>query len=144
MTPEFREEYEKYLQGLGQPPLVVKVALTLVTFTTEETLHTISTGDLQVTGRNPRGVWDRVLECTGETGESFDVKTADNEVVKARSWWDGRIHNSCLIGTKKYGGGDFRSKRYIDDDGYYVCESTFEPSKEGRAKANITWKFESA
>ncbi|GMI30094.1 hypothetical protein TrCOL_g252 [Triparma columacea] len=143
VTPEFKTEYGAYLKSLSQPQIVINVALGLVGFTTEETQHVVDSGALQVIGRNPRGDWDRVLELTGEDSDGVDVETADSEIVKAQSWWsDDNVHNSWLRNTKKYGGGDFSSKRYIDSEGFYICESTFHPSKQGRSKANIKWKFE--
>ena len=64
---------------------------------------------------------------------------------QAPSWWsDSNVHNSWLRDTTKYGGGDFSSRRYVDDSGCYVCESTFHPKKEGKEKASIMWKFEQA
>lgn len=73
------------------------------------------------------------------------IVTADSERVLAESWWenDGRVHVSWTLGVKKYGGGSFESKRYLENNGdVYVCESTFHPDDtEGREKSHLTWKF---
>lgn len=73
------------------------------------------------------------------------IVTADAEKVMAESWWedDGTMHVSWTRGVKKYGGGDFESKRYLEKNGdVYVCESTFHPiDTENREKSHLVWKF---
>lgn len=72
------------------------------------------------------------------------MTTADDEVVRAASWWErgGTVHRSWVVGGRKYGGGDFENLRYLADGGnVLVCESTFHPNDDTREKAKVTWKF---
>jgi hypothetical protein len=73
------------------------------------------------------------------------IVTADSEKVIAESWWenDGTVHVSWTLGVKKYGGGSFESKRYLENNGdVYVCESTFHPDdSERREKSQLAWRF---
>ena len=80
------------------------------------------------------------------TYESIErtVVTADDEQVKAEAWWEneGTVHMSWMRGVTKYGGGNFESKRYLEEGGkILVCESIFHPLDEKREKATVTWKF---
>ncbi|GMH70195.1 hypothetical protein TL16_g05347 [Triparma laevis f. inornata] len=140
-SEEFKKQYDAYLNNLGQPKLVRGVALSLVQFTSEVTEHDVESGGLRVTGKNPKGVWDRVLELTGEDASGVPVLTADSETVDAISYWEGETHVSVLKGSKKYGGGDFSSRRSMEGE-VYVCESVFIPNDFSQPKAEITWKFE--
>lgn len=99
------------------------------------------------------------------------VITADSECVTAEAWWivvvyenDGGAmsntvyHHSWLRGVTKYGGGDFESIRYLEqqprndeDDNHdgrlpssdiLVCHSTFHPSNpKAQETARVTWRF---
>ncbi len=104
------------------------------------------------------------------------VVTADSERVTAEAWWiavvhenDGDAvsntvyHHSWLRGVTKYGGGDFESIRYLEqqprhennsdnDDNHHdrllsssdtlVCHSTFHPSNpQAQETARVTWRF---
>jgi len=133
VTDDFLQEYDAYLQGLGQPLLVRKVALGLVDRTTEETRQ-VSSDELFVCGRNVRGTWERTL-----TTQTSTIRTADGEAVQAQAWWENNVHVSWLRGVTKYGGGDFESRRYMDKDGQLVCESIFHGKQRGPAK--VTWRF---
>lgn len=135
-------QYDSYLENLGQPKLVRQVALSLVSFTKEETYHDVESGSLKVIGKNPKGTWERTLQLTGMGAGGVDVLTADSETVKAVSYWEGDVHVSVLKDTKKYGGGDFLSRRYMDGDNFYVCDSVFEPTNKDQKKAEIQWRFE--
>ena len=71
--------------------------------------------------------------------------TADKEMVQAESWWEenGTVHRSWIRGVKKYGGGDFETKRFLTDDDKLVCESKFHAYGGGdKDKAAIRWTFE--
>jgi len=150
-TEQFKKEYDRYLQYLGQPKIVRAVALGLIGFTTESTEQTKEGRELSIRGRNPRGVWERCLIASGADGQSaeyeplyIDVCTADDEIVKSESWWEnnGKVHRSWMRGGSKFGGGDFESTRYLENDGkVLVCESTFHPIQENRKKAQATWRF---
>jgi hypothetical protein len=139
VTDDFKEQYENYLTLLGQPLLVRSVALSIVAMTTEETEQSEKGKELFIRGKNVRGTWDRTL-TTAEPGRIF---TADGEDVEGEAWWeDGTVHRSWLRGVKRYGGGDFESKRYLESGGkVLVCESTFHPKDDTREKAKVTWRF---
>lgn len=151
LTDDFQKGYDKYLLLLGQPFIVRSVALTIVGMTTEETVQSDQGRSLYVRGTNARGVWERTLTASGadETKPAFTpvrtpILTIDKERVEAEAWWESRgtIHRSWLRGVAKYGGGDFESKRYLEDNGkVLVCESTFHPKDETREAARITWRF---
>lgn len=105
------------------------------------------------------GIWERTLESSGSDFEStmspqsdgtynhtrVPIVTADAENVLAESWWenDGTKHVSWTLGVKKYGGGSFESKRYLENNGdVYVCESTFHPNDtKSREKSHLIWRF---
>ena len=152
VTDDFKEKYDQYLKRLGQPSLVRSVAVSIVEMTTEEVIQTDEGRSLCIKGKNLRGIWDRTLIASGS---DFDGKveqehtrvplvTADKEKVEAESWWEdnGTVHRSWLRGGKKYGGGDFESKRYLIDDDKLVCESQFHPQGGDKEKAVIQWIFE--
>ena len=84
----------------------------------------------------PDGTYDHML---------VPIVTADAEKVRAKSWWesDGTVHVSWTMDVKKYGGGAFESKRYLENNGdVYVCESTFHPNDtERREKSTLKWRF---
>jgi hypothetical protein len=144
VTEDFKAEYDKYLTLLGQPFLVRSVALGIIGLTTEETIQTNQGRNLEIKGRNVRGVWDRTLVASEDATMTTSIVTADGEPVEAEAWWEeqGTVHRSWLRGVKKYGGGAFESKRYLQDNGNtYVCESTFHPDDVAREKARVTWRF---
>ena len=150
---DFKESYDKYLKGLGQPSLVRSVAVSIVEMTTEEIIQEKEGRELCIKGKNLRGLWERTLVASGSDHEKHHdgtahlqvpIVTADKEKVVAEAWWenDGKTHFSILKGVKKYGGGDFQSKRYLESDGnVLVCESMFIPNGSGKEIPSITWKF---
>jgi len=123
-----------------------------------------------IKGKNIRGVWDRTFVSSGaeidtdeDAASTIDddddwndythlrtkIITADSEEVQSEAWWgtDGTVHHSWLLGTKKYGGGDFESRRYLVDGGEtLVCESIFHPTNKKKTgkdkdKGMLVWKF---
>jgi hypothetical protein len=154
VTDQFKEEYDQYLKSLGQPSLVRSIAVSIVELTTEEVIQSDMGRSVCIKGKNLRGVWERTLLSSGSDYESefhesdeehdqIELVTADKEKVQAEAWWEssGTVHRSYLRGVKKYGGGDFESKRYLEDDGNtLVCESLFHP-KNGKEPATIKWTF---
>lgn len=150
-TEKFKADYDDYLKLLGQPKIVRVVAVGLVGLTTEIIEQTEEGRELLIRGKSGINVWERRLISSGADAESAEyqpehiaIRTADDETVQAEAWWDsnGTVHMSWLRGVEKYGGGDFESKRYLEDDGStLVCETIFHPKQEGREKARVTWKF---
>mmetsp|Transcript_17504 Transcript_17504/g.24142 ORF Transcript_17504/g.24142 Transcript_17504/m.24142 type:complete len:534 (-) Transcript_17504:22-1623(-) len=157
----FKSQYDDYLRSLGQPQIVRSVALSIIGMTREHTSQKDDGRELFIKGTNARGLWERTLKASGsdfdgattnqisikedKRHERFPLVTADSENVEAEAWWEnnGTVHTSWLRGGKKYGGGDFESKRYLEGDGkYLVCESKFHPEEEGREESAITWRFE--
>jgi hypothetical protein len=158
VTDEFKNQYDEYLTLLGQPYLVRSVAMSIVGLTTEETRQTDSGRSLFILGRNLRGVWERNLLTEDAATRKYneqqpfvplqtEIITADGENVLAEAWWEdqGTTHRSWLRGVKKYGGGDFESKRFLEkkdrNNDVLVCESTFHPKDPKREKAKVTWRF---
>ena len=157
VSEEFRKGYENYLRNLGQPLLVRSIALSIIGMTTEETKQTNHGRDLWIKGVNARGIWERTIHASGsdfdlyvEDHTNYDhrrtpIVTADSENVDGQAWWEeeGTVHVSWLKGGKKYGGGDFESRRYLESNGdVLVCESVFHPQEPSREKATVTWRFE--
>lgn len=150
-SDEFKEQYDEYLKRLGQPLIVRGIALGIIGLTNEYTKQTNEGRQLVIRGINARGVWERSLISSGADGSTATyepiespVVTADDEQVKAESWWEenGTVHISWMRGVTKYGGGAFESKRYLENDGkVLVCETVFHPLDEKREKAEVTWKF---
>jgi len=150
-TEEFKTEYDIYLKQLGQPKIVRVVAVSIVGLTSERTEQTKEGREFFIRGKNSFGVWERCLVASGADAKSegyerinVDVRTVDDETVQAETWWsdNGTVHRSWMRGVTKYGGGDFESKRYLEDGGkVMVCETFFHPYQEGRDKARLTWKF---
>jgi hypothetical protein len=154
-SDDFKKDYDVYLKNLGQPSLVRSIAVSIVDMTTEEVIQSDSGRSLSIKGKNLRGVWDRTLLASGsdidvEHGENdehmkISLVTADKENVEAEAWWEknGTVHRSWLRGVKKYGGGDFESRRYLTDEGQkLICESVFHPYARDKENAVITWVFE--
>jgi hypothetical protein len=155
VSDAFKSEYDGYLKNLGQPSLVRSVAVSIVEMTTEEVIQSDNGRALCIKGKNLRGIWERTLIASGSDvnthlGEDIEhtkvpLVTADKENVVAESWWEknGTVHRSWLRGVRKYGGGDFESRRFLTDDGNrLVCESEFHPQGGEKDKAVITWTFE--
>lgn len=151
-SDEFKKGYDDYLKKLGQPLIVRGIALGIIGLTTEVTEQTNEGRTLFIRGINARGVWERSLVASGDDDRSKGeyepqlrtVVTADNESVEAEAWWENRgaSHVSWMRGVSKFGGGDFESKRYLEEDGkVLVCESVFHPQDKKRQKARVTWKF---
>ena len=151
----FKKQYDSYLKNLGQPSLVRSVAVSIVEMTSEEVIQKDEGRSLCIKGKNLRGVWERTLESSGSDFETavtdtehtrVPLLTADKERVEAEAWWEkeGTSHISWLRGVKKYGGGDFESIRYLEDDGNkLVCESVFHPTGSAKSAkgASIRWEF---
>lgn len=150
-SDDFKQEYDEYLKQLGQPLIVRGMALGIIGLTREVFEQKEQGRTLIIRGVNARGGWERSLVASGVDGTNntfepnvMTVVTADDESVQAEAWWEdrGASHISWMRGVSKYGGGDFESKRYLEQNGkVLVCESVFHPQDETREKAKVTWKF---
>lgn len=153
-TDQFKIDYNTYLKNLGQPSLVRSVAVSIVELTTEEISQEDEGRKVTIKGINLRGVWDRTLIASGSDYSSHHdpdedehlrvpLVTADQEEVQSEAWWEsnGTVHVSWLRGVKKYGGGDFESRRFLEN-GNLICESVFHPNGTDKEKAVIRWVFE--
>jgi ribosomal protein L12E/L44/L45/RPP1/RPP2 len=144
---DFKKDYDRYLQDLGQSALVRSVALAIIGMTAEEIEQMDDGNELFIRGRNVRGNWERTLVASSEKEPVVvPILTADKEEVQSECWWEknGKVHLSWLRGVKKYGGGDFESKRYLSDkdERILVCESIFHPRDSNKASASVTWRFQ--
>ena len=183
VTDEFKADYDEYLKKLGQSKFVRDVALAVVGKTTEELIQTDRGKSVVLTSNNVRGTWTRTFISSGTDewsdanaddtdGLDFEriqipIRTADGETVQAEAWWEdhGRVHVSWMRGVRKYGGGDFEGRRYLQHEdvktdneksetsdasrkginkatSYYICESAFHPNDPRKGINRITWKFE--
>lgn len=153
-TEQFKIDYNTYLKNLGQPSLVRSVAVSIVELTTEEISQEDEGRKVTIKGVNLRGVWDRTLIASGSDYSSHHnpdedehlrvpLVTADKEQVQSEAWWEmnGTVHVSWLRGVKKYGGGDFESRRFLEN-GNLICQSVFHPNAVDKEKATIRWVFE--
>ena len=151
---EFYQEYEEYLTGLGIGYFIRKVALQVISQTSEIIEQTKDGKEMRIIGSNPKGKWDRTFISSGsdfatDVGEDFvhdqmEMKLANAEDVLGEAWWEekGTVHRSFLRGGgADYGGGDFESKRYFDENNTYICESLFHPENDERKTLSVTWKF---
>lgn len=152
-SEDFRKEYDEYLTRLGQPMFVRSVALSIIGLTSEQFTQSDGGRELCIRGQNFRGVWERTLVASAPEGGNdtnfvptlVEIVSADSEKVKAEAWWEnqGTVHRSWIRGVTKYGGGDFESIRYLEDNGkIMICESTFHPIDKEQPKANVKWKFQ--
>lgn len=158
VTDEFKELYDTYLEGLGQPRIVRSVALSgpVIGQTMEELVQIDQGQSLIIRGKNVRGTWDRTLVSSGSTKNSPDfeplitpIKTIDQEQVDSEAWWEeeGTVHVSWMRGVTMYGGGSFYARRYLeekkheDDETIYVCYSAFVFNDPEKGKIDLTWRF---
>ena len=155
----FKAEYDQYLCILGFNRITRGVACSLISRTLEETKQLEGGRKLFLKGTNPKGCWERTLVASGypdfhthsskKEGQDYQhsksfIKTADAEDVSAEAWWEdrGTVHRSWLRGGTKYGGGDFESLRYLEDNGQVlVCKSIFHPKDLSKSDAIVTWRF---
>ena len=155
----FKAEYDQYLGNLGFNRITRGVACSLISRTLEETKQFEGGRKLFLKGTNPKGCWERVLVASGypdfkthsakKEGQDYQhsksfIKTADAEDVSAEAWWENRgtVHRSWLRGGTKYGGGDFESLRYLEENGsVLVCKSIFHPKDLSKSDAIVTWRF---
>ena len=155
VTDEFKEQYDKYLKLMGLPYIVRSVAVNVIGMTKEEFIQSNNGRILYIKAHNVKGVWERTLTASGPVrdNQQFEpiltpIQTADGEEVLAEAWWEenGTVHHSWLRGGgKRYGGGSFESRRYLQDGGEsMVCESIFHPNDPRREKPTMTWKFRRA
>jgi len=158
ITEQFKEAYDEFLKALGQPIIVRGAALILVGNTREETKQSDGGRSVYIKGVNAKGIWERTLISSGsdfdttlfpnKDGSYFHVPvkilTADSEKVDATSWWenDGTVHVSWTKGVKRYGGGSFESRRYLENNGdVYICESIFHRDNPDGPDPCLKWKF---
>ena len=151
---EFYQEYEEYLSGLGIGYFIRKVALQVINQTAERIEQSKDGKKMRIIGTNPKGEWDRTFISSGSdynrtvgkdsTPDQIEMKLANGEDVYGEAWWEdnGTVHRSFLRGGgASYGGGDFESKRYFDENGVYICESLFHPIESEKKTLAVTWKF---
>eukprot|EP00566_Odontella_aurita_P008387 CAMPEP_0113557938 /NCGR_PEP_ID=MMETSP0015_2-20120614/18069_1 /TAXON_ID=2838 /ORGANISM="Odontella" /LENGTH=645 /DNA_ID=CAMNT_0000459419 /DNA_START=50 /DNA_END=1984 /DNA_ORIENTATION=+ /assembly_acc=CAM_ASM_000160 len=158
----FKAEYDIYLKNLGFNRITRGVAVSLISRTTEVTRQSDRGRSLYLCGKNPKGAWERTIMASGypdfETQSersagkdyshrSHSIQTAEAEEVEAEAWWEdrGTKHISWLRGGTKYGGGDFESRRYLENSedsnsDILVCDSVFHPKKKGKETARVTWR----
>jgi hypothetical protein len=153
VSPQFKREYDEYLQSCGQSFAFRALCLQFVGTTREEI--TQDGNALTIRGRNPAGVWERTLVSSGSDlmnaeFEPFNVTflDPDKDAVDVEAWWkdEGTVHKSWLRNKPRVHGGEFESTRYMEEDGdndVLVCESVFHPNgAKGLRPAAVKWRFE--
>jgi len=171
----FKVEYDTYLTTLGFNRLSRGVACSLISRTFEEIHQSEGGRVLYLNCTNPKGSWARTLRASGypdsiggggggrdsqaphlitqQQQQQHCLQTADDETVQAEAWWEqrGTRHRSWLRGGgNKYGGGDFQSLRYLNDEGtILICHSTFHRRRNDDVTkyqennvATVTWRFQ--
>jgi hypothetical protein len=134
---EFKSQYDVYLKVLGFGRILRALAIKMIHKTVEEIKDSPNGEKLWIKSINPKGIWERTL-----LDRLHKVKTAEREEVMTKSRWDGSRHISFLYNIKKYSGADFESIRYIDENGFYICESKVHPKTSKIPKATLTWRFQ--
>jgi len=156
ITPQFRKEYDEYLQKCGEGVVFRRAMLGAIGFSKEVIAQIDGGRSLCITGTTPIGQWRRVLVASGHDNDqassssssSFEpvytsFQDPDGDTVTVESWWEdcGRRHKSWLRGKPRVLGGEFESTRYLleqppaDESSsssssahdVLVCESVFHP-----------------
>jgi len=157
VTPQFKQEYDEYLQKCGEGVIFRRALLGAIGFYKEVVQQEGS--ELSITGTAPIGGWKRVLVASGyqneDDHEPFEpvystFRDPDGDTVSVESWWqdNGRIHKSILRGKPRVKGGEFETTRYLEDgdNNVLVCEAVFHPppnNDNGRFQpARVQWRFQ--
>ena len=152
-SDDFKQEYDEYLKQLGQPLWVRTIALGIIGITSEKVIQTEQGRSLLIRGSNARGVWERTLVASGADDDENNsdykavttpIVTADGEDVQSEAWWEnqGTVHRSWMRGVDKFGGGDFESRRYLEQNGkILVCETVFHHRDTNIPDTCVTWRF---
>lgn len=138
ITPELKRDYDLYLQAFQQSGLFRTVAVQVLSMTKETLIQNDNGIEFTIIGTNPRGVWKRSLySCNSKSNNSNDsnnpkeytpyyttIQNAGGADVEAECWWEdnGTTHVSWVRNAKE---GDFLSRRYLNEEGHYICESSF-------------------
>lgn len=155
VSPEWKDEYDLYLQSLGINMFVRKIALSVIHRTKEETIQIENGLELKIISVNPKGKWERTLISSGSSLENDEyeplvhqIKNANGDDCEAESWWEdqGKVHHSWMRGGPS---GDYQSIRYLENNGnFYICESYFYKRKSdlvsSKPTGKVVWRFERA
>jgi hypothetical protein len=143
VTPEFKQQYDEYLQNCSQPFWFRNLVSNVLGTTREQVWHEDNGRELVLSSKNPAGEWKRTLLASGSDLETcvFEPVYAtfqdpDKDLVRVESWWEkqGTVHKSILRGKPRLLGGEFETLRYLEAnadsarDDIFVCESYFHPS----------------
>jgi len=166
ITPEFRKEYDDYLQKCGEGIIFRRAMLGAVGFLKEVVEQNDGGRELSIMGTTPIGGWKRVLIASGYNNSEHEqvvittnttayepiyssFRDPDGDTVSVESWWqdNGRIHKSWLRGKPRVFGGEFESTRYLDGkNDELVCESVFHPPPDYNGDrfqpARMNWRFQ--
>jgi hypothetical protein len=159
VTPEFKKQYDEYLQNCSQPLWFRNLVSNVLGTTREQVQHDNNGRELVLSSKNPAGEWKRTLLASGSDMETtFGVlepvyaifQDPDKDSVQVESWWEhqGTVHKSILRGKPRLKGGEFETLRYLEAnvdgsarDDIYVVESYFHPSPTRATTTSIGQKF---
>lgn len=150
VTPEFKQEYDQYLQNCSQSFMFRKVIVNGIALQ-KEIIHQLHQGkDLQIVASNPAGNWNRTLVAsTADDPVHVTLQDPDGDTVQVEAWWEdsGRIHKSWLRNKPRLLGGAFETSRYLseEDPNVLLCDSIFHPSPDapkGFQYGRVLWKFQ--
>jgi hypothetical protein len=138
ITPEFKQQYDDYLQNCSQPLWFRKMVSNVLGTTREQVQHDTNGRELVLTSKNPAGEWKRTLLASGSEEPVYTaLQDPDKDSVQVESWWEhrGTVHKSILRGKPRLKGGEFETLRYLEAnadgsarDDIFVVESYFHPS----------------
>ncbi|KAL3930943.1 MAG: hypothetical protein SGBAC_011538 [Bacillariaceae sp.] len=151
VTPQFKVEYDQYLQNCSQSFMFRKVVVNGISLQ-KETIHQLEDGtDLQIIASNPAGNWNRTLVASSSKDPAnVTMQDPDGDTVQVEAWWenDGKVHKSWLRNKPRLLGGAFETARYLseEDPNILMCDSIFHPAPDsppskGFKYGRVMWQF---
>ena len=157
ITPEFKQQYDEYLQNCSQPMWFRNLVSNVLGTTREQVEHDNNSQELVLTSKNPAGEWRRTLLASGSEEPVYTaLQDPDKDSVQVESWWEdqGTVHKSILRGKPRLKGGEFETVRYLEPnvdgsarDDIFVVESYFHPSPTTTTSGSkfrpgyVKWRF---
>ncbi|KAL7558099.1 hypothetical protein ACA910_020049 [Epithemia clementina (nom. ined.)] len=129
VTEDFKNQYDRYLQLLGQPMLVRSIALNVAGRTTETVVQSKDGTRLFLRGENMRGVWERTLVTT--TTRATNTTTNDKENDGTTAPRINKNNNTLYVNNS-----DNETKIIVTADGERV---TYEAWWEDEGRVHRSW-----
>jgi len=149
VTPEFKQQYDQYLQNCSQSFMFRKVVVNGIGYQTEIIRQLNDGVDLEIEATNPAGNWLRTLVASDAAAPvNVTLTDPDGDIVQVEAWWEdnGSKHKSWLREKPRLRGGSFETTRYLESENVLVCESNFHPSPSAPANlkfkpGHVVWKY---